>query len=357
MERGRGHLEYPAWRRPNLRHSRRKCCQRGRARRRDHSGASLASQSGGELRHRDHRGRFCLRSVGHQGKHRHQSPDHAGTYHCGASGFPGSYRRDGTHRCHGRNRTFRPGGASGPAGPAGATGATGPTGSAGAAGAVGARALRPGRCHWRDRTFRTGGRRGPSGRPAQPGPPEPGGPRVPPARRGLLDRKARPASPVPRARPVLPAPMAPPATSSISILPCVPHLARPTPSRRPTHFCITSPTIPVGTSTTCGGAITLNLPVSTVVGAGRMVIASPGNVPNRSRWRTMSWRCRGGTRVRCPGTIGDQRLGPPDRSSQRWGRALDHHELRRALVRRSQTKERRITNVVTLRGRNSNVRW
>ncbi len=39
---------------------------------------------------------------------------------------------------------------------------------------------------------------------------------------------------------------------------------------------------PVGTGTTCGGAITLNLPLSTVVGAGRMVIASPGNVPNRS---------------------------------------------------------------------------
>ena len=39
---------------------------------------------------------------------------------------------------------------------------------------------------------------------------------------------------------------------------------------------------PLGTATTCGGAITLNLPVSTVVGAGRMVIASPGNVPNRS---------------------------------------------------------------------------
>ncbi len=38
----------------------------------------------------------------------------------------------------------------------------------------------------------------------------------------------------------------------------------------------------VGTATTCGGAITMNLPVSTVVGAGRMVIASPGNVPNRS---------------------------------------------------------------------------
>jgi hypothetical protein len=39
---------------------------------------------------------------------------------------------------------------------------------------------------------------------------------------------------------------------------------------------------PVGTSTTCGGAITLNLPLSSTVGAGRMVIASPGNVPNRS---------------------------------------------------------------------------
>ncbi|MBS1858603.1 MAG: collagen-like protein [Acidobacteria bacterium] len=37
---------------------------------------------------------------------------------------------------------------------------------------------------------------------------------------------------------------------------------------------------PAGTSSACGGAATLNLPHSTVVGAGRMVIASPGNVPN-----------------------------------------------------------------------------
>jgi len=39
---------------------------------------------------------------------------------------------------------------------------------------------------------------------------------------------------------------------------------------------------PVGTATTCGGAVTLNLPHSTVVGNGRIVIASPGNVPNSS---------------------------------------------------------------------------
>lgn len=37
---------------------------------------------------------------------------------------------------------------------------------------------------------------------------------------------------------------------------------------------------PVGTASTCGGAVTMNLPHSTVVGAGRMVIISPGNVPN-----------------------------------------------------------------------------
>ncbi len=36
---------------------------------------------------------------------------------------------------------------------------------------------------------------------------------------------------------------------------------------------------PVGTASTCGGAVTINLPHSTVVGAGRIVVASPGNVP------------------------------------------------------------------------------
>ena len=36
---------------------------------------------------------------------------------------------------------------------------------------------------------------------------------------------------------------------------------------------------PVGTATTCGGAVTIILPHSAIVGAGRMVIISPGNVP------------------------------------------------------------------------------
>jgi len=45
---------------------------------------------------------------------------------------------------------------------------------------------------------------------------------------------------------------------------------------------------PVGTSTACGGAVTITLPHSTVVGSGRMVIISPGNVPNS-------------TTLQCPG--------------------------------------------------------
>ena len=45
---------------------------------------------------------------------------------------------------------------------------------------------------------------------------------------------------------------------------------------------------PVGTSGSCGGAVTMNLPHSTTVGAGRMVVISPGNVPNS-------------TGVQCPG--------------------------------------------------------
>ena len=45
---------------------------------------------------------------------------------------------------------------------------------------------------------------------------------------------------------------------------------------------------PVGTASTCGGAATINLPHSTVVGSGRMVIISPGNVPNS-------------TSLQCPG--------------------------------------------------------
>lgn len=39
---------------------------------------------------------------------------------------------------------------------------------------------------------------------------------------------------------------------------------------------------PVGTATTCGSVVTMVLPHSTVVGSGRMVIISPGNVPARS---------------------------------------------------------------------------
>jgi hypothetical protein len=37
---------------------------------------------------------------------------------------------------------------------------------------------------------------------------------------------------------------------------------------------------PVGTSPSCGGAVTIFLPHSATVGSGRMVIISPGNVPD-----------------------------------------------------------------------------
>jgi hypothetical protein len=45
---------------------------------------------------------------------------------------------------------------------------------------------------------------------------------------------------------------------------------------------------PVGTASTCGAVVTINLPHSAAVGAGRMVVISPGNVPNSNA-------------VQCPG--------------------------------------------------------
>ena len=132
-------------------------------------------------------------------------------------------------------------GATGPAGPAGAAGATGTAGLAGAKGATGPSGPQ--------------GAAGPQGAVGVTGPAGAtgaSGASGPTSNQFNLDTTLRPAS-----------------GTSYTIPPTDTFL-----------YYLTNN--PVGTATTCGGAITLNLPVSTVVGAGRMVIASPGNVPNRS---------------------------------------------------------------------------
>jgi len=146
-----------------------------------------------------------------------------------------------------------PAGAAGPTGPAGARGATGPTGavglagSAGPAGATGAQGL--------------AGPAGPTGATGATGPAGANGP----------------------------------VNNNHFSLDTVLHNSPYTIPDSDTHLYFLTNN-PAGTSATCGGSVTMNLPHSSAVGAGRMVIISPGNVPNST-----SLQCPGVTVAVQPG--------------------------------------------------------
>jgi len=171
----------------------------------------------------------------------------------GATGATGPAGAAGAAGIAGAAGPIGPIGAAGPTGAQGPTGASGPTGPAGLQGAAGAAGLAGAR-----------GPTGPSGPQGANGVQGAVGPTGPAGATGASGANG-------------------PTSNQFNL----------DPTLRPSSG--TSYTIPptdtflyyltnnaAGTATTCGGAITMNLPVSTVVGAGRMVIASPGNVPNRS---------------------------------------------------------------------------
>jgi hypothetical protein len=174
----------------------------------------------------------------------------------GAPGIAGATGATGATGAAGPTGPTGPTGATGAvglAGAAGATGATGPAGPAGAAGVTGAVGLAGAR-----------GATGPTGPQGAPGPPGAAGVTGPAGATGATGANG-------------------PAGNQFSLDPTLRPASGTSYTIPPTDtFLYYLTNNPVGTATTCGGAITLNLPVSTVVGAGRMVIASPGNVPNRS---------------------------------------------------------------------------
>ena len=159
-------------------------------------------------------------------------------------------------------------GAAGPAGPAGATGATGAVGLAGAVGATGATGP-AGPAGAMGATGAAGlagarGATGPSGPQGAIGPQGAAGVTGPAGATGASGANG-------------------PTSNQFNLDPTLRPTSGTSYTIPPTDtFLYYLTNNPAGTATTCGGAITLNLPVSTVVGAGRMVIASPGNVPNRS---------------------------------------------------------------------------
>ena len=187
------------------------------------------------------------------------------------------------------------------------------------------RSRRPRRCSrsirsgWPHRRFGFGRLHGAPGLAGATGPSGPSGPQARP------ERKAHPVFRVRSVPPEPPARMERPLTNLISIPPR-PRQARSYTIPATDTFLYYLTNNPVGTATSCGGTITLNLPVSTVVGAGRMVIVSPGNVPNRSDGIHLSRRRRRRTRHRFFDPVGCERFGPPTYSSQRRRWALAHDE-------------------------------
>ena len=181
----------------------------------------------------------------------------------GSTGLTGPAGATGAAGPAGATGPLGPAGAAGPTGAAGATGAGGVAGVAGTQGPIGA----PGPTGAAGPSGATGasgsqGARGPSGAigssgaagatgapglPGSAGPTGATGPNGPSGNRFSLDTTLH--------------------NSPYTIPDTDTHL-----------YYLTNN--PVGTSSACGGAVTMNLPHSTAVGAGRMVIISPGNVPN-----------------------------------------------------------------------------
>lgn len=171
----------------------------------------------------------------------------------GPAGAPGLVGPAGAAGPIGPSGVSGAAGAVGPAGPQGPVGAAGPTGPSGVSGGAGAVGLAGARG--------PSGPSGPAGANGLPGAVGAAGPagatgasgaNGPTSNRFNIDTTLRPAS-----------------GTSYTI-----------PDSDTFIYYLTNN--PVGTASTCGALITLNLPHSTVVGAGRMVVASPGNVPNRS---------------------------------------------------------------------------
>lgn len=150
-------------------------------------------------------------------------------------------------------------GAAGPAGAQGATGATGPFGAQGPAGSAGA----------------TGpaGAQGVTGSTGPVGPTGFAGPAGATGAQGL----AGPAGATGPTGPSGPAGASGPFNNRFN-LDTVLHSTYTIPDSDTRLYYLTNN--PPGTSGSCGGAVTMTLPHSSVVGSGRMVIISPGNVPN-----------------------------------------------------------------------------
>jgi len=162
----------------------------------------------------------------------------------GATGPQGPAGAQGAQGAAGVAGAQGPQGATGPQGPQGVAGAQGATGPAGAQGAIG-----------------PSGPQGPQGVQGAAGPTGPAGPTGAPGASG-------------------------PTSNKFALDATLHNSPYTIPDTDAFLYYLTNN--PVGTAGACGGSVTMNLPHSTVVGSGRMVVISPGNVPNS-------------TGVQCPG--------------------------------------------------------
>lgn len=191
-----------------------------------------------------------------------------------------------------------PAGAAGPAGPAGATGAAGLAGAAGAAGPQGA--VGPTGPAGVAGPAGATGVAGPQGPVGQPGPAGPSGvagatgatgaagPQGPAGATGAPGPQgiAGPAGATGPAGPSGPSGVSGPTSNHFALDTTLHNSPYTIPDTDTFLYYLTNN--PVGTATVCGGSVIMTLPHSTVVGSGRMVVVSPGNVP-------------ASTGVQCPG--------------------------------------------------------
>jgi hypothetical protein len=166
-------------------------------------------------------------------------------------------------------------GPSGATGPLGATGAAGPTGVAGGVGANGAVGL-AGALGPTGAAGPTGvaGAAGATGAAGLAGPRGASGPAGPTGAAGATGAVGLAGAPGPTGAPGANGPSGNQFTMDTTL-----HNSPYTIPDTDTYLYYLTNN-PPGTASTCGGAVTMFLPHSTTVGAGRMVIISPGNVPN-----------------------------------------------------------------------------
>jgi hypothetical protein len=193
----------------------------------------------------------------------------------GATGSTGPAGPTGSTGLTGATGATGPAGPVGATGPAGAAGATGPTGAAGpqgppgATGPTGAQGLA-------GPTGPTGatGPQGPAG--TLPGPTGARGPTGPAGATGATGARGA-TGPVGTQGPTGSSTNGP--AGNHFNLDTTLHTSGYTIPDTDTHLYYLTDN-PAGTSSTCGSVITINLPHTTAVGAGRMAVISPGNVPN-----------------------------------------------------------------------------